>query len=116
VSCPDAYLRRFDELGIRVGVSLDGVAEAHDRHRRFARGWGAANTAVSAALRRQRTFPHLFGGLLCTIDLRNDPMATCEAAADFEPPRIDFLRPHGTWTQLAPGRGPTRPRPRTQTG
>jgi uncharacterized protein len=105
VGLDDAYLRLFDELGVRVGVSLDGAAAAHDRHRRFASGRGSY-AAVSAGLRRLQQFPHLFGGLLCTIDLRNDPILTYEALADFSPPRIDFLLPHGTWVQPPPNRFP----------
>jgi uncharacterized protein len=31
---------------------------------------------------------------------------TYAALADFEPPRIDFLLPHGTWAQPPPGRVP----------
>jgi uncharacterized protein len=100
-----SYLELFDELDVRVGVSVDGDAAAHDRHRRFASGRGSY-AAVSAALRRLRDFPRLFGGLLCTIDLRNDPVATYEALADFDPPRIDFLLPHGTWESPPPGRVP----------
>ena len=105
VGLSDAYLRLFDELGIVVGVSLDGTAEAHDRHRRFASGRGSYS-AVSAGLGRLRQFPHLFGGLLCTIDLRNDPVATYEALVAFGPPKVDFLLPHGTWAQPPPGRVP----------
>lgn len=107
VGLDDAYLRLFCELGIQVGVSLDGTAEAHDRHRRFASGRGSY-AAVSAGLHRlaQAPFRHLFNGLLCTIDLRNDPIATYEALAAFRPPRIDFLLPHGTWLAPPPGRVP----------
>jgi uncharacterized protein len=105
VGLSDVYLRLFDELGVRVGVSLDGTGEAHDRHRRFASGRGSY-AAVAAALARLRRFRHLFSGLLCTIDLRNDPVATYEALAAFEPPKIDFLLPHGTWARPPPGRVP----------
>ncbi len=107
VGLDDLYLRLFDELEITVGVSLDGTAEAHDRHRRFASGRGS-HAAVSAGLRRliQPRFRHLFGGLLCTIDLRHDPIATYEALASFEPPQVDFLLPHGTWSAPPPGRTP----------
>jgi uncharacterized protein len=106
VGLDDSYLRLFCELGVQVGVSLDGTAEAQDRHRRFASGRGSY-AAVSAALGRlrQQPFRHLFGGLLSTIDLRNDPVATYEALAAFDPPRIDFLLPHGTWDAPPPGRG-----------
>src|ERR1017187_6528224 len=107
VGLDDSYLQLFDELGIRVGVSLDGAAEAHDRHRRFASGRGS-HAAVAAGLRRlaDRSYLHLFSGLLCTIDLRNDPISTYEALVAFEPPRIDFLLPHGTWATPPPGRIP----------
>jgi uncharacterized protein len=105
VGLDDSYLRLFCELGILIGVSLDGTAEANDRHRRFASGRGS-HTAVSASLHRltQASFRHLFSGMLCTIDLRNDPIATYEALAAFKPPRIDFLLPHGTWAVPPPGR------------
>jgi uncharacterized protein len=105
VGLSDAYLKLFDELGVRVGVSIDGDASAHDRHRRFASGRGSYQ-AVAAALHRLRGFPHLYGGLLCTIDLRNEPVRTYRALADFGPPRIDFLLPHGTWVQPPPLRTP----------
>jgi uncharacterized protein len=105
VGLSDAYLTLFDELGVRVGVSVDGYADAHDRHRRFASGRGS-HQAVAAALRRLRRFPDLYGGLLCTVDLRNDPVRTYRALADFDPPKIDFLLPHGTWENPPPGRAP----------
>jgi uncharacterized protein len=105
VGLDHAYLTMFDELNIRVGVSLDGAAEDHDRHRRFASGRGS-HSAVIAGLERltNQRFAHLFSGLLCTIDLRSDPVTTYEALASFEPPKIDFLLPHGTWASPPPGR------------
>ena len=105
VGLSDAYLGLFDKLGVQVGVSVDGDASAHDRHRRFASGRGSY-PAVAAALRRLQRFPHLYRGLLCTVDLRNDPVRTYLALADFAPPRIDFLLPHGTWAVPPPGRVP----------
>lgn len=102
----DSYSRLFNDLGIHVGVSLDGGAESHDRHRRFAGGRGSY-AAVAAGLDRltRAPFRHLFSGPLCTIDLRNDPVATYQARTEFDPPKIDFLLPHGTWASPAPGRG-----------
>jgi uncharacterized protein len=105
VGLDDAYLSLFDRLGIRIGVSLDGDSVAHDRHRRFASGRGSY-AAVVTSLRRLQRFQHLFSGLLCAIDLRNDPIATYEALVAFDPPRIDFLLPHGTWARPPPGRVP----------
>src|ERR1700730_3481283 len=98
VGLDDSYLRLFDNLGVRVGVRLDGAADAHDRHRRFASGRGS-HAAVAAGLERLtgHSYRHLFSGLLCTIDLRNDPISTYEALVAFEPPKIDFLLPLWTW-------------------
>ncbi|HEX6525990.1 MAG TPA: FxsB family cyclophane-forming radical SAM/SPASM peptide maturase [Streptosporangiaceae bacterium] len=107
VGLDEDYLRLFDELDIHVGVSMDGAAEAHDRHRRFRSGRGSF-AAVSASVRRltQERFRHLFSGILCTIDLHNDPIATYESLTAFGPPKIDFLLPHGTWENPPPGRMP----------
>jgi len=106
----DSYLRLFNDLDVHVGVSLDGGPEAHDRHRRFPSGRGSY-AAVAAGLDRLMAAPyrHLFSGLLCTIDLRNDPVATYKALAEFGPPKIDFLLPHGTWAAPPPGRMPGSP-------
>ena len=107
VGLNDSYLQLFERLGVKVGVSLDGNAEAHNRHRRFASGRGSY-AAVSTALQRLMTtsFRHLFSGLLCTIDLRNDPIETYQALCAFEPPKIDFSLPHGTWEEPPPNRLP----------
>jgi uncharacterized protein len=107
VGLDDSYLTLFDRFGISVGVSLDGTASAQNRHRQFASGRGS-HDAVAAGLGRLTgdRYRHLFSGLLCVIDLRNDPMATYDALLEFGPPRIDFLLPHGTWESPPPGRHP----------
>jgi uncharacterized protein len=110
VGLDDSYLRLFEELGIRVGVSLDGSAEDHDRHRRFASGRGSHATVKAGLLRlTEGPYRHMFSGLLCTIDPRNDAILTYEALAAFGPPKIDFLLPHGTWESPPPGRVPGAP-------
>ncbi|GII52399.1 radical SAM protein [Planotetraspora thailandica] len=107
IQLDEAYLRLFDRLGVRIGVSLDGDEEAQDRHRRFANGKGS-HALVSESLRRltEGPFHHLFSGLLCTIDIRNDPIRTYEALLAFDPPAIDFLLPHGNWSEPPPFRNP----------
>lgn len=103
----ETYLRLFDSLEIHVGVSLDGYEAAHDRHRLFTNGKGS-HAMVAASLRRLTAGPfhHLFNGLLCTIDVRNDPLATYEALLEFDPPAVDFLLPHGNWLTPPPFRDP----------
>ncbi|WP_433519768.1 FxsB family cyclophane-forming radical SAM/SPASM peptide maturase [Nonomuraea sp. CA-143628] len=100
------HLRLFAELDIAVAVSLDGDRNAHDQHRKFANGKGSYD-AVTQSLRLLRdSFPHLFSGLLCTIDLRNDPLASYEALLEHRPPKIDFLLPLGNWSFPPPRRLP----------
>jgi len=110
VGLDDSYIRLLGDLGVRIGVSVDGTAEDHDRHRRFPSGRGSY-VAVAAGLRRLNSSPHrpLFSGILSTIDLRNDPITTYKALADFGPPKLDFLLPHGTWDSPPPGRVPGAP-------
>jgi uncharacterized protein len=101
------FLDLFRRLGIRVGVSLDGDGTAHDRHRRFSHGGGSHQAAATAVrLLASPAYREVFGGLLCVVDTANDPVATYEALADFAPPNLDFLLPHGNWLEPPPGRAP----------
>ena len=91
--------------GIRVAVSMDGDARSHDRHRRRADGSGSHSTVSRAVhmLSREK-YRDSFAGLLCVIDLNNDPVEVYAALADYRPPVIDFLLPHGNWSSPPPGR------------
>ncbi|MFB9202763.1 FxsB family cyclophane-forming radical SAM/SPASM peptide maturase [Nonomuraea spiralis] len=104
-------LRSFSDLDLTVGVSLDGSRRANDRNRRFANGRSSYDL-VSDALGLLLTpeFRHLYNGLLCTVDLANDPIETYESLLQFRPPAIDFLIPHGTWESPPPGRFPDSPK------
>jgi uncharacterized protein len=93
--------------GIRVGVSLDGDQAATDRHRRYPNGRGSYESVARACeLLRSTNYRHIYGGLLCTVSLENDPVATYDALAALGPPLIDFRLPHGTWTAPPPARPP----------
>ncbi|GAA1736196.1 hypothetical protein GCM10009681_03410 [Luedemannella helvata] len=86
------------EFGVRVGISLDGDRAANDRHRRYANG-ASSHRAVLRALELLRTpaFRAAYAGILCTVDVRNDPDVVYEALRDQQPPRLDLLLPHATW-------------------
>jgi uncharacterized protein len=91
---------------VRVGVSFDGDVTATDRHRRFANGassYGLVRAAL--ALLRRPEYRPAYGGILCTIDINNDPVAVYEAVLAEQPPRIDFLLPHATHDHPPPRRG-----------
>lgn len=92
------HLELFAEYGVRVGISLDGDRAANDRHRLFANGRSSHDRVLRAiALLDQDRYRHLYAGILCTIDVRNDPVAVHDALAALRPPRVDFLLPHATW-------------------
>lgn len=100
----DEYLELLDEYDVKVGVSLDGGRAANDLHRLDRRGQSSYERVVAAlALLRRPAYRHLYSGLLCTIDLENDPVEAYRALVDQEPPRIDFLLPHSTWENQPPG-------------
>ncbi|MEU3163375.1 FxsB family cyclophane-forming radical SAM/SPASM peptide maturase [Streptosporangium sp. NPDC006930] len=92
----EKFCALFAERGIKVGISLDGDRVANDRHRRYADGRSSYDKVIRA-VELLRRHPELYAGLLCTVDVANDPVLVYEALADLEPPHIDFLLPHATW-------------------
>ena len=99
----ETTLRTLLELDIRTGVSLDGGSEAHNRHRRNPDGTGSyARTSEALHQLARPAFRSVYGGVLCTIDLANDPVGSYESLLAFSPPRIDFLLPHGNWQTPPP--------------
>ena len=100
VGLDEAFLDLFSTHRIKVGISLDGDRAANDLHRRYADGRSSYDLALrGVALLRQPRYRHLYAGLLCTVDVRNDPLAVYAALRALEPPALDFLLPHATWEQ-----------------
>jgi uncharacterized protein len=105
VSLDEEFCELFAEHDVRVGISIDGGRDANDLHRRYANGRSSYDQVIRAiGLLRTERFRHLYAGLLCTIDIANDPVAVYEALIELEPPRIDFLLPHATWDDPPPRR------------
>jgi uncharacterized protein len=102
----EEFCELLAEHNVRVGISIDGDRAANDRHRRYADGRSSYDKVIRAVeLLRGARFRHLYAGLLCTIDIANDPIAVYDALVELDPPRIDFLLPHATW-QSPPKRTP----------
>ncbi|WP_144126885.1 FxsB family cyclophane-forming radical SAM/SPASM peptide maturase [Catellatospora sichuanensis] len=98
---------RLAALGVTVGVSVDGAADDHDRHRRTHAGRGSfAAVARALDLLREPAHRPAYAGILTTVAPDTDPVRTFEALSAFEPPVIDFLLPHANW-----GEPPTHARP-----
>lgn len=99
----DGFLDLFASFDVKVGISIDGDRAANDRHRRYADGRSSHEQVVRAIERlRADRYRHLYAGLLCTIDVLNDPVAVYKTLLSLEPPQVDFLLPHATWDAPPP--------------
>jgi uncharacterized protein len=99
-------LSTLKSLGVMVGVRLDGDAEATGRHRRYANGRNSFDAVADGLdLLQSPEFRDCYGGILCTVDVLNDPVATYESLLKFGPPALDLLLPHANWSSAAPGTG-----------
>jgi uncharacterized protein len=101
----------FRSEGVRVGISLDGGLAANDRHRIYRNGASSFAPAVRAVeLMTSEPYRAVFAGLLCTVDVDNDPLEVFRDLAALRPLRIDLLLPHATWEhpppQAVPGETP----------
>ncbi|MFK0020473.1 radical SAM/SPASM protein FxsBH, inactivated beta-hydroxylase extension form [Streptomyces sp. NPDC090798] len=98
------YLDIFKEFDVKVGVSIDGDRVANDRHRLDRQGRSSYDRVLRGLeLLRLPEYRHLYGGLLCTVDVANDPIVVHDALTALGPPRIDYLLPHSTWDTPPPG-------------
>nr|MDT0660126.1 FxsB family cyclophane-forming radical SAM/SPASM peptide maturase [Micromonospora sp. DSM 115978] len=98
-------LNLFHRLDIRVSVSMDGGQVAHDRERRFKNGQGSyARVEKGLTLLSATRHRGIYAGILCTVDLRNDPIGVYQDILRFSPPEMDFLLPHGNWDSPPPKR------------
>ncbi|HEV3357448.1 MAG TPA: FxsB family cyclophane-forming radical SAM/SPASM peptide maturase [Pseudonocardiaceae bacterium] len=101
-----AFLAELAAARIRIGISVDGDAAAHDRHRVRPDGRGSSDAVERAiALLNEPVHRPLFAGLLTVVDPRTDPLRTYRRLLGFHPPELDFLLPHGNWTTEPPWLG-----------
>lgn len=98
-----SMLSLFDEFNVMVGISLDGGQIANDKHRSKRNGDGSFDLVVER-LNVLMASSHrlLYRGILATIDVENDPIETYLDLRKLNPPGLDFMLPHGNWTQLPP--------------
>jgi uncharacterized protein len=88
----------FRDYQVRIGISLDGDKTANDLHRRFAGGRSSyAQVLAALALLRRPEYRQAYAGILCTVDLANDPVKVYRSLVEQEPPGVDLLLPHATW-------------------
>ncbi|WP_189077139.1 FxsB family cyclophane-forming radical SAM/SPASM peptide maturase [Mangrovihabitans endophyticus] len=99
----DRFLAVFRRHQVGVGVSVDGGRAVHDRHRRYADGRPSFDRmARGLDLLREAS---VWTGLLCTIDLDNDPGEVYADLLALGPPQIDLLLPLANWVHPPAGHG-----------
>jgi uncharacterized protein len=101
----ERWLSVFEHHNIDFGVSLDGDETANDRGR-LDHGGHSSYQRVVDTLRLIGQSPESqrrrFQGILAVMDVRNDPLQTYQALAQFHPPKLDFLFPEGTHSAPPP--------------
>ncbi|MEU3061161.1 FxsB family cyclophane-forming radical SAM/SPASM peptide maturase [Streptomyces subrutilus] len=101
-------LAALADAGIRVGVSLDGGLPVHN-DRRVDRSGRPGFAAAARGLRLLARHPDSFAGVLCVIDLDQDPVETYESLLAFAPPRLGLLLPLANRSSPPPGHRADRP-------
>jgi uncharacterized protein len=98
----ESWLPVLHRHRIRVGLSVDGNSW-HNRHRVRHDGSRSHDDVVRATTFLRAHRDH-YAGLLCVVDLDNDPLEVYESLLDHEPPAVDLLLPLGNWTAPPPRR------------
>lgn len=99
------FAEMFANLGVSVGVSIDGPRHVHDRYRVHSDGTPSFDDTMRG-VGHLLTSPgrQAFGGILAVINVKEDPVAIFDFLSGLNPPQIDFLEPHGTWDRLPTGK------------
>ena len=88
------------DASISVGISLDGPADVHDRHRPDLRGHDSHARVLSGA--RAAREAGILSGFLAVIDVESDPAAILQFFDDLGARQLDLLLPHGHHDKLPP--------------
>lgn len=99
------WVELLHELNIGYGISIDGPKETHDKYRVHSNGDPSFDLTMDGL--RLLLTPKgrsIWGGVLSVIDVDSDPVEVFEFLAQFNPPSIDFLEPHGSWGDLPSGK------------
>jgi uncharacterized protein len=102
----DDMCRLLLDLGVRVGISLDGSEYANNVHRPYRNGRPSyADVRRGIELLNRPEYRPVYAGLLCVIDVSNDPLETYHELVAHQPPGIDFLFRLGDHSKPPPGKG-----------
>lgn len=100
----DKWCEVFASLGIRVGISLDGLPAIHDAHRVDHQGRGSYQATLKG-LKIAQESAYLKGvpGVLTVIDVDSDPVETYHHLKSLGIRHVNFLFPDGNFDYLPKG-------------
>lgn len=94
----EAWCQTLGELGIHIGVSLDGLPEQNDKYRIDHAGKGSYSRILAGfRVAQQSPYTKLPPGLLCVIDIAADPVATYHHFKQIHSDNVDFLLPDANY-------------------
>src|ERR1700722_12099946 len=92
----EEFCELFARYGVRVSVALDGGL-AEDMQWRIANGTGrSVRVPPALTVLNRPEYRYLFAGILCRVDVENDPIAVYEAMLAHKPPQLHLLLPRAT--------------------
>lgn len=100
VGLDDEWYQLFNELNIRVGVSIDGPKEYHDKYRVFHNGKGSYEEVKEAIILGQN---YGLNGILSVINIKIPPQELYDEAKALKVKGLSILLPDGHFDQLPEG-------------
>jgi uncharacterized protein len=98
----DDWIDLLADLGVGIGISIDGPEAVHDRFRVYHDGRGSFDDVVKA-IRRLQAHPRggqIFGTVMAVIDIDTDPKDIWELWMFLGVPGFDLTLPHANHLNL----------------
>lgn len=100
----DEWCMILGNLGIRIGISLDGTTEETNRYRLDHRGKSSLSATLKAIVRaKESKYLKYLPGLLSVIDTETKPEVLYENYKSLKVKHLNFLLPDGTHDNLPKG-------------
>lgn len=85
---------------VLLGISIDGMEHHHNLNRIDKLGNGTYAKVINGINLLKKEAPELFNGILCVVDLRNNPIDVVDHLYSFGTNNIDLLLPLNNWDRV----------------
>ena len=104
----DDWCDLFAELGIEIGISIDGTKEANDQYRIDHKGNGTYDRVIAGLRKTQESQSlkdaNIESGMLSVMNIETYPMEVYEHFKSLKVSSVDFGLPDNTYDDLPPGK------------